>query len=201
MSRRKSNDRSSVGVKEVIQEIAKINSSKKRKCDVLVDYYWKVRRSSEETLDQVRQVNTYSDWINGIRNLLPSYIVLNCLADEAQSSSKKESDRCEMDRLSRFVDERKADILTSLRDPFWVIAYYDIKEVESQRSKLRAAAYYNVGRVVFPTFVYSSLARMIKSNEVDLSLLESFTRDTIRPGHKWFFDRIEKNQKSLEKRG
>ena len=190
-------DNSAVSMYQVAQEIAKIDSVKKRDCDGLIEYYWVVRKSSESSLAQVRKVNTYSSWIKGIRNLLPSYAMLNILADEALFCANTE-DRGNFASLSRFVDERKTDISISLAHPFWDIAYLDIASGSDKRSQIRRAKFYSKGRVVFPTFVFEKLIDMVHANHIDLSSLNNSIRDSIRPGHRWFLNHFEKWEKKME---
>lgn len=185
-----SRGRRSVSVHEVARQLGRINQAKGRHCDQLIKYYWVVRRTSELNLAEVRRAETYSSWMTGIRNLLPSYLMLRAVAEEASFCARREEDRLNLTPLGRFASERAADIGTSLAQPIFGAVYCTITG-EDLRSRTRAAKFLNMGRAILPNFVYENLIDMLKLNRDDLGCLEKLIKDSIRPGHKWFLDRFE----------
>ena len=74
----------------------------------LLDYYSKTRIEAERVLNAIREASTCAAWLKGLRDILPTYIALENLADEARYGVGPDEDANNLVPLSRFVDERKA---------------------------------------------------------------------------------------------
>jgi hypothetical protein len=176
----------------VSKYISSLDVSLNRSYEPLIKLYWALRESSEIQMEAIRRSDSTSSWVSALRNILPAYVTLNLLADEIQFGALKESERLQLVPLSRYVDERKADIRTCLISPFWLPAYIDIVSASNMNSMERRARIYNKGRVVFPEFVFKTLIERIHSDSLFLDDIQSMIMNSLRLGHQWYFDQLSK---------
>jgi hypothetical protein len=171
--------------------LAKIDVKASRNWEGLVDHYLSAREDAEQALTAARRCSSASEWLSQIRNLVPQFISLMLIAEEAEHCAKINGRRADVTPLSRFVDERQADIKTSLVSLFWTPAYTDIASAGDKRAQLRRAKIYRNGRVVFPDFVYDHVVQMLSAGTLNLDAIEQELWSGLRPGHRWVLQRRE----------
>jgi hypothetical protein len=176
---------SKTGAKDLVKNLAKINSEKGRQHQNLLIFYDNLKSEAEADLLQAKLSPDISQWIRSIQNLFPMYLAIQRIADEACATTNDDVAKNEIDSLARFADERKADIGTILTLPTPVPYLNKIADVLPNRiNAKRQAKYYYRARITFPQFVFEKIIDSIEDGDFDASILRRYFEKQLSPGHK-----------------
>lgn len=145
----------------------------------------------EGDLSRAREsARSYSDWIASIFYLLPRYHAVWHLLWEAFYLATRNTDREEIDRYLRLLDERSVDMDVWAFHPIPTIVCSRIALAFQSGGKARAlqiARFYSHGRAYFPRMVLTELERLLEDGVDPAAVckgLRDRIRTTVREGHR-----------------
>lgn len=170
---------------------AYLDRKSNRNPELLIEEAARMQKNAEERLHRARsETQDINNWIRSIFSILPTYLVVLYLYKEVYFSTENSEIRKNLSQEMRFVDERQADILSTVAStPGAIINSYSkaliaYKKGDKERAR-KILEFYCEGRVFYPKCIYEQL-----ENQLGLPIHEimNFFFNKLRRGFRRAFE-------------